>query len=107
MKRSIYPISTSLPLSRHRSGGRSILLVLLLLAGALLAVLFLAVSFGSTSIPLSAVMQILLNATGIFHLPRTWDQTSEVIILDVRLPVVVAAGLVGAALAVSGTLFQG
>jgi iron complex transport system permease protein len=52
-------------------------------------------------------MQILLNATGVFHLPRTWDQTYEVIILDVRLPVVVAAGLVGAALAVAGTLFQG
>ncbi len=94
-------------LPRSRRGVRSTSFVLLLLGGALFAVILLAVSFGSTAISLSAVMQILLNATGIFHFPRIWAATSEVIVLDVRLPVVVAAGLVGAALAVAGTLFQG
>jgi iron complex transport system permease protein len=103
------PISLSLPPSRprHRVGVRSITFVLIVLGCGLLGALLLAVSFGSTAIPLSTVAQILLNATGLFHLPRSWDPASEVIVLNVRLPVVVAAGLVGAALAVAGTLFQG
>jgi iron complex transport system permease protein len=52
-------------------------------------------------------MQILLNGSGVFHLAKHWEPSAEIIVLDVRLPVVVAAGLVGAALAVAGTLFQG
>ncbi|HEY4388718.1 MAG TPA: iron ABC transporter permease [Ktedonobacteraceae bacterium] len=109
MKLASRPTSLSVPPSRphRRAGVRSTALVLVVLGCGLLVALLLAVSFGSTAIPLSTVAQILLNATGIFHLPRTWDSASEVIVLDVRLPVVVAAGLVGAALAVAGTLFQG
>lgn len=72
----------------------------------LLAVLLLGASFGSTSTPLGTVLQVLLNGTGLFHFARQWDPTTEVIIAQVRLPVVVGTALVGAALAVAGTLFQ-
>src|SRR5579859_543118 len=82
-------------------------LVIILLCALLGTALLLAVSFGSTAIPIGQIAQILLNGTGLFHFARQWDPTSETIIWQVRLPVVIAAALVGAALAVSGTLFQG
>lgn len=81
--------------------------LLALLAGGLLCTVLLALSFGSTSIPFSSIVQILLNGTGIFHFTRSWDPSAELIVWQVRLPVVVGAVLVGAALAVAGVLFQG
>lgn len=79
----------------------------LLMAALLLLVLVLAVSFGSTAIPLSSIVQIVLNGTGLFHFVRQWDPSSEVIVWQYRMPTVMAAALVGAALGVAGTLFQG
>ena len=82
-------------------------LVLLLLAGGLFAAILLAVSFGSTPIPISTIAQILLNGTGILHFARHWDVSAELIVWQVRMPVVVGAAFVGAALSVAGVLFQG
>ncbi len=76
------------------------------LALFLVGVLGLAVSFGTTSIPLDTIVRIVLNGTGLFHFVRQWDASTEIIILQVRLPIVVGTALVGAALAVAGTLFQ-
>ena len=73
----------------------------------LLAAIFLAVSFGSTSIPIGIIAQILLNSTGVFHFARQWDPATELIVLQLRLPVVIGTGLVGAGLSVAGVLFQG
>ncbi len=82
-------------------------LVSLILSAILLVVMLVAVSFGSTAIPLSIIVQVVLNGTGLFHFARTWDPSVEVIIWQLRLPIVVGAALVGAALSVAGTLFQG
>jgi iron complex transport system permease protein len=82
-------------------------LILLTLGVLLLAVIIVAVSFGSTSIPIATITQILLNGTGLFHFTRQWDPSAELIIWQVRLPVVLGAAFVGAALAVAGVLFQG
>lgn len=81
--------------------------VLIILSGLLLAVILLAVSSGSVAISFSSIIQILLNGTGLFHFARQWDASTEVIIWQVRMPVVIGATLVGAALAVAGALFQG
>ncbi len=72
-----------------------------------LCVVLTAVSFGSTTIPVSVIARILLNGTGLFHFRQRWDPSIAVIIWQVRMPVVVGAALVGAALAVAGVLFQG
>src|SRR2546421_9168562 len=82
-------------------------LILLILSVLLCVVTLVAVSFGSTPIPMGTIAQILLNGTGIFHFTRQWDATAELIIWQVRLPVVIGTALVGAALAVAGVLFQG
>src|SRR5437016_8175678 len=52
-------------------------------------------------------MQILLNDAGLFHFARQWDPTAEIIVWQVRMPVVIGAAFVGSALAVAGVLFQG
>ena len=82
-------------------------LVLTALALALLAAIFLAVNFGSIAIPTGVIARILLNSTGLFHFARQWDPSTEAIVLQLRMPGVIGAGLVGAALATAGVLFQG
>ncbi|HVB74248.1 MAG TPA: iron ABC transporter permease [Ktedonobacteraceae bacterium] len=99
--------NTSLPSWREHVRRLPAPLVLGGLAIALLAVIFLAVSFGATAIPGSAIARILLNSTHLFHFARQWDAGTEVIILQYRLPDVIGAGLVGAALSIAGVLFQG
>lgn len=81
--------------------------ILLLLAVLLVLTMLIAVSFGSTPIPLTIIAHVLLNGTHIFHFTRHWPSSDEVIIWQVRMPVVVGAALVGAALSVAGVLFQG
>ena len=70
-------------------------------------VCLLAVSFGSVPIPILTIAQIILNQTRLFHFARSWDPSSETIIWQIRMPTVIGAALVGAALAVAGALFQG
>ncbi|HEY6539940.1 MAG TPA: iron chelate uptake ABC transporter family permease subunit [Ktedonobacteraceae bacterium] len=82
-------------------------LVLAALALTLLLAIFLAVNFGAISIPTSVIARILLNSTGLFHFARQWNPTTEAIVLQLRMPGVIGAGLVGAALATAGVLFQG
>jgi iron complex transport system permease protein len=70
-------------------------------------VIVVAVSFGTTAIPLSVVLRVLLNGTRLFHFARHWDGTTELIIWQLRMPLVIGSVLVGAALSVAGALFQG
>src|SRR5260370_23021120 len=82
-------------------------LLLLALGCVLLVVILIAVSFGSTSIPIGTIVQILLNGTGLFHFTRQWDPSAEVIVWQGRIPVVIGAALVGSSLAVASVVFQG
>src|SRR4029078_8411675 len=64
------------------------------------------IALGSVDLPPSTTIGILLNRIG-FHVPVTWPPTSEAIVLDLRLPRVLTAMVVGAGLAVAGATFQG
>ncbi len=85
---------------------RAVVVLPFLLVGLGVAVLF-ATALGSVHIGANEILKLLLNHTGLFHFRQTWNQTDEIIILQLRLPRVVGAALVGAALAVAGVLFQG
>lgn len=80
------------------AAGAVALLALVALAGAMI---------GTTSIPASAVLASTWNALPFagtrLDVPEGWER----IVVDVRLPRVLMAGLVGAALACSGTAYQG
>src|SRR5579859_2216051 len=85
---------------------RAAVVLPLLCAGLLVAILF-ATAIGAVHIGIGAITKILLNSTGLFHFHRSWDTADEIIIFQLRLPRVIGAALVGAALAVAGVLFQG
>ncbi|HXW89538.1 MAG TPA: iron ABC transporter permease [Terriglobales bacterium] len=73
----------------------------------LLAAMILAATVGAAHIELKVTLWVLLNRTGITHVARTWPNSAETILLQIRLPRVVAASLVGGALALAGAMFQG
>jgi iron complex transport system permease protein len=78
--------------------------ILLLL---LLAAMVLAATVGAAHIQLKVTILVVLNRVGLTHVARIWPEAAETIILEIRLPRVVAAALVGGALAMAGALFQG
>ena len=76
-------------------------------AALLLIVALVAVTQGAADIPPGTVLRILLDRLPLVDLsvdaPATWER----IVVDIRLPRVLAAGAVGAALAYSGASYQG
>lgn len=89
-----------------RAGGWR-LATLPLLAVALCVAVVLATAIGAVAISPLHTAAILLNQTRLFHFAPSWPQSDEIILLQLRLPRVAGAALVGAALGVSGALFQG
>ena len=77
------------------------LCVLLLLIAAL------ATTVGSVEIPFLTTCQVMLSKLPFIHLAPVWPSGIETIILEIRLPRVILAGLVGAALATAGATYQG
>lgn len=77
------------------------------LALALVIAMVLATAVGAVPISPLTTAGVLLNATHIVHLTPNWSTADEFIVVQLRLPRVAAAALVGAALAIAGTLFQG
>lgn len=82
-----------------------------LVLGGLAALLFLSVllaaAWGSVRLAPENEVRIVLNRLGLARFPATWPPQEEAILLTLRLPRVLAAALVGAALATAGALFQG
>jgi iron complex transport system permease protein len=85
--------------------GRVLSAVFLLIL--LLLVIFFAVSMGSSSIPFSTTISILLSQIPFLSIPENWGGTTETVITGLRMPRVLLAGLTGAALAVAGATYQG
>jgi ABC-type Fe3+-siderophore transport system permease subunit len=81
--------------------------VLPLLVVVLFVALALAAAYGAVSISPLTSAAILLNQTHIIHIQPSWPASDEAILLLYRLPRVIGAALVGAALGVAGVLFQG
>ena len=85
-------------------GTRTRLVFPLLLIG-LLAVIGISLSVGRFEVPLAQMLRIL--GAQLLPLDPTWSSGMENVILNVRLPRVIAGLLVGAALAASGATYQG
>ena len=61
---------------------------------------------GSVDLPPATTIGIIAHRLG-FNVPVTWPATSEAIVMDLRLPRVLTAMVVGTGLAVAGATFQG
>ena len=81
--------------------------VYVILGLLMLLVICLATSIGSVKVPLSTSIGILLDRLPFIEIIPSWPASTETIILDIRLPRVFMAGLVGAALAIAGATYQG
>lgn len=91
----------------HRLRRRRFILVLSLLGIGLVAALVVANALGAVDIHLPDIVKMALNKMSLSHFPASWRAADETIIFQLRLPRVIGAGLVGAALATAGVLFQG
>ncbi len=89
------------------SGWRSRRVSFIVLSVLLLVLIAVATSIGSVGIPLGTTVKIILDRLPFVHIHQTWPGTLNTIILDIRLPRVLLAGLVGAALATAGATYQG
>ncbi|TWH46496.1 iron ABC transporter permease [Sporomusa sp. KB1] len=84
-------------------GGTAITLLLLLVL--LVAVFFVSFVVGSYPISIETVLAII--AGKFISLPHYWTNDMETVVFKIRLPRIIAALLVGAALATSGAAYQG
>jgi iron complex transport system permease protein len=91
----------------YLSGRRARLYSILGLLVLLLVVITIATSIGSVSIPLATTFSILADRLPFVDITPTWQSAIATIIMDIRLPRVILAGLVGAALAIAGATYQG
>lgn len=73
----------------------------------LIGVSLIALTQGAADIPPQTVMRIVAGQLPFFDLSSDAPVTWERIIIDIRLPRILAAGAVGAALAYSGASYQG
>jgi iron complex transport system permease protein len=78
----------------------------MLLGAALCAAVFVAVSAGAVRIPLKSIGPMVLARAGLWRGSPSWSTMDETIVFEIRMPRVVTAALVGAALSVAGVLFQ-
>lgn len=102
------PLPASRPLVHRAAGRRGRPVVLIGLGLATLAIaLVLGVALGSVAVAPGDTIAILAHRLLGLDLPRTWTDASEAIVMDLRLPRVLTAMVVGTGLAVAGATFQG
>ena len=76
----------------------------------ILVVIFIVVFFGSFMLgryPVSPMELIKIILSGIFDIPQSWPDAAENVIFQIRLPRVLAAAVIGAALSLAGVSYQG
>ncbi|MBT9149486.1 MAG: Hemin transport system permease protein HmuU [Dehalococcoidia bacterium] len=105
------PKATTMPLPKATAAyslrWRSRLYSIAGLALLLGVVMVVASAVGSTHIPIGTIWGVLLSRLPFVDITPAWSAAVETIVVDIRLPRVLLAGLVGAALAVAGATYQG
>jgi len=73
----------------------------------LLLIFFASFAIGRYPVPPGTVLAVLVTKALSFPIARDWSAETEVVVLAIRLPRILAAMLVGCALSVSGAAYQG
>jgi iron complex transport system permease protein len=79
----------------------------LLAAAFLVMVMLMGISIGTVSVPVLDILRIIGGKVFLFPPNEHIDPMHSNIVLNIRLPRVILAGLVGASLAIAGASFQG
>jgi iron complex transport system permease protein len=98
------PAARARVVGRSRNGRVSLWIAAVVL---LLAALILGVGLGTVSVAPGDTLAILGHRILGLPIPQTWSDATEAIVVDLRLPRVLAAMVVGMGLAVAGATFQG
>ena len=77
------------------------------LAAICVIIALLTLTIGSVKIPIGTVWSILLSHMPWSHYAGDWSAATDMIIWNIRLPRIMMAGAVGAALGVAGATYQG
>ena len=99
------PIEQAVPVPFPKRRRRAYAILGLLVVSV--AVIALATTIGSVQIPFFTTCRILFSQLPLVNITPTWTGPTETIILDIRLPRVIMACFVGAALAIAGATYQG
>lgn len=99
------PTPENLQVTPLRWKGRLVAMGVLL--ALLLVAIIVAVSIGSTDIPLSTTFKIITSKIPFSPITPDWEGPIETAIINLRMPRAILAGITGAALAVAGATFQG
>lgn len=86
---------------------RKIASILILMVGLLFGAVLISTAIGAVYVSPLSILKMALNGLHLADFSPTWRSADEDIILQLRLPCVIGAVLVGSALAVAGSLFQG
>jgi iron complex transport system permease protein len=86
---------------------RSRIYAILGLSVAAIVVMAVATTIGSVNIPVLTTLRILLSQLPFIDFTPDWTGSTETILLNIRLPRILLAGLIGAALSVAGATYQG
>ena len=101
------PHLSNQPPSVHFPQWRSRIYGIVGLSILLAIVIPLAAAFGSVEIPFTTIWRVLISALPLIDIPPDWPDTITTIVLGIRLPRIILAGIVGAALATAGATYQG
>lgn len=77
----------------------------LLVASIIIAML--ALTVGSVVVPFKTVWGVLISRLPFVHMQTSWSASTDMIIVGIRLPRVLLAGVVGTALGTAGATYQG
>ncbi|OPY59830.1 MAG: putative ABC transporter permease protein [Pelotomaculum sp. PtaU1.Bin065] len=89
------------PMSRAKKSG----LVLVILFILLLAIFLWSFTVGRYAVPLPELLTVFFRK--MFGLSATWSDTLETVLFNIRIPRIIVALIIGAALSVSGAAYQG
>jgi len=73
----------------------------------LILIIIFAVTIGSVDISLGTTSSIIFSKLPFIDITQSWSGSLETIVWDIRLPRIILAGLVGAALSIAGATYQG
>ncbi|MEW6034796.1 MAG: iron chelate uptake ABC transporter family permease subunit [Chloroflexota bacterium] len=82
-------------------------LIIGVLGAVLVGSVLLAVALGAVRVEPLAILEMGLNKLGLSQFQPFWRPADETIVMQIRLPRVIGAALVGSALGTAGVLFQG
>jgi len=102
----MYHAGRAMPAVLYPSWRRRVYVIvgLLILFGLIVAF---TATVGSVHIPFLTASSILISKLFLVDINASWSGALETIVVDIRLPRVILAGIVGAALAVAGATYQG